>query len=95
MDKDRTVDLPPVGKARRSRRSVLEGAIYVGVAVSALAMTTKPVAAKMLKRVAGYQDSPNGNQRCATCAQFQRPNTCQIVEGSVSPNGWCKIWQSK
>jgi len=95
MHKDRTADSQSIAKARRSRRSVLEGAIYVGAAVSALAMTTRPAAAKMMKRAAGYQDAPRGNQRCAICAQFQSPNSCLIVEGVVSPNGWCKIWQSR
>jgi hypothetical protein len=95
MDKDRTVDLPQIDKARFSRRSVLEGAIRVGGAVPVLAITTRRAAAKMSKRDSGYQDSPKGNQHCATCAQFQRRNTCQIVEGVVSPNGWCRIWQQK
>jgi len=42
-----------------------------------------------------YQDHPNENRRCANCVQFipsaneQQPGTCQIVAGSISPDGWC------
>ena len=46
--------------------------------------------AKEPKATARYQDSPNGNQQCSRCTHFRPPNSCQIVEGSVSPNGWCR-----
>jgi hypothetical protein len=45
---------------------------------------------KESKAVARYQDSPNGNQRCGRCTHFRKPNGCEIVNGSISPNGWCR-----
>jgi hypothetical protein len=45
---------------------------------------------KMAKQDVDYQDSPKGLQMCATCTLFDPPTSCKIVEGDVSPNGWCK-----
>jgi len=42
-----------------------------------------------------YQDQPKDGQNCATCVQFipgAKPGAsgaCQIVQGPISPNGWC------
>jgi hypothetical protein len=29
---------------------------------------------------------------CATCSLFVEPRSCKVVEGDVSPNGWCKAY---
>jgi hypothetical protein len=42
-----------------------------------------------------YQDKPNGDQVCAACIHFQAPNKCEIVEGTISPAGWCIEYQKK
>ena len=47
---------------------------------------------KMSKQQAAYQDSPNGVQACATCSLFDEPHGCKVVEGDVSPDGWCKAY---
>ncbi|HZC57581.1 MAG TPA: high-potential iron-sulfur protein [Xanthobacteraceae bacterium] len=49
-------------------------------------------AGKMSKQQAEYQDGPNGIQMCATCTLFDEPRACKVVEGEVSPNGWCKAY---
>jgi High potential iron-sulfur protein len=47
------------------------------------------------KEAMKYQDKPNNGQRCADCVQFipgpkaGANGTCKIVEGAISPNGWC------
>ncbi len=51
---------------------------------------------KMTKADARYQDQPKGEQSCAQCTNFvPASNTCQLVEGQVSPQGWCSLWASK
>jgi High potential iron-sulfur protein len=51
---------------------------------------------KMSKEQAKYQDRPNGVQECANCMQFvAETNTCKVVEGQVSPGGWCTLWVKK
>ena len=46
-------------------------------------------AAKESKREARYQNHPKGRERCGRCSHFLRPNGCEIVEGRISPRGWC------
>ena len=50
--------------------------------------------AKEAKSAARYQDKPNGDQRGGRCAHFRAPNACQIVEGQISPNGWCRHFKA-
>lgn len=52
---------------------------------------TAPVA-KLSKAIARYQTEPSGEQRCAGCAHFVAPNACRVVEGDISPDGWCTLW---
>jgi hypothetical protein len=47
---------------------------------------------KMSKQQAEYQDSPKGIAMCATCTLFVTPHSCKVVDGDVSPNGWCKVY---
>ena len=42
-----------------------------------------------------YQDKPNGDQKCSTCMQFEPPGSCKVVEGAISPNGYCIAWVKK
>jgi hypothetical protein len=40
-----------------------------------------------------YQATPKGEQKCANCMHFMKEtNTCKLVDGSVSPEGWCILW---
>ena len=47
---------------------------------------------KLSKHQAEYQDSPKGIQMYATCTLFVAPRSCQVVEGDISPDGWCKSY---
>ncbi len=49
-------------------------------------------AEKMSKEAAQYQDTPQGIAMCATCSLFVEPRSCKVVEGDVSPSGWCKAY---
>lgn len=51
--------------------------------------------AKATQKAAGYQDTPKGEQRCDNCSQFEPPSGCKIVEGEISPSGWCKVYVKK
>ena len=64
-----------------------------GVAVHAKAQDYHPQAqTKISQAAAHYQDHPNNNQICAACPYFVSPNSCVMVEGDISPNGWCPIF---
>lgn len=43
-----------------------------------------------------YQPQPKGDQKCSGCQHFiAESNTCQLVEGQISPDGWCTLWTQK
>lgn len=74
-----------------SRRSLLQVAAAAG-AIPVLALGARPAAAKMSQSGVGYQDSPHGASNCANCKLFEAPSSCKTVDGTISANGWCKIW---
>lgn len=43
-----------------------------------------------------YQTKPKGDQKCGLCMHFiAESNTCKLVEGKISPDGWCVLWAKK
>jgi hypothetical protein len=34
-------------------------------------------------------------QECDECAHFSAPGACKLVDGSISPHGWCRLWTKK
>ena len=45
---------------------------------------------------AKYQGQPKGDQKCSKCVHFiAASNTCQVVDGQVSPEGWCTLFAAK
>jgi hypothetical protein len=49
-------------------------------------------AGKLSKAHVQYQDSPKGIAMCATCTLFVAPRACKLVEGDISPSGWCNAY---
>jgi hypothetical protein len=82
----------------RTRRAFVAraAALFAGLAFAARAFAQGKIAKKKLK----YQDKPNKGQRCADCTQFvpgktkAAKGTCKLVEGAISPNGWCLEWEA-
>ena len=78
-----------------SRRTVVVRSLaWAAGAVASLA-PIKQAAAKMAQKAAEYQDTPKGDQQCSNCSLFQEPNICTLVDGDISPSGWCKFWVKK
>ncbi len=79
-----------------SRRVVITGtALAVGAAATVAAATRASAQQKISQANAKYQDHPNGNQQCDGCVQFQAPNACKIVDGTINPKGWCQFFGAK
>jgi hypothetical protein len=79
-----------------SRRILLETAAASVFAASIDSVASRSMAQqKMSKSDAKYQDKPQGNQRCDLCRFFQAPNQCQVVQGDISPSGWCTLFAAK
>jgi len=52
-----------------------------------------PLMAKGTKEKLMYQDSPKDGKRCVDCLHFlPDTNECKLVEGSISPDGWCILY---
>jgi hypothetical protein len=49
----------------------------------------------MSQQAAAYQPSPKNGQKCLDCALFIQPQACKVVEGTISPVGWCKFYAKK
>jgi hypothetical protein len=47
---------------------------------------------KISKAAVAYQDHPQGDKQCGKCLQFVAPNSCKIVDGVVSSQGFCRIF---
>jgi hypothetical protein len=84
-----------------TRRIFLGGA----VALPALVVIARSAAVadtnKASKDAVHYQNSPNGDKQCSGCKYFiagSDPNaagTCQLVDGSISPHGYCDSFSAK
>jgi hypothetical protein len=84
-------------KTKLSRRSMLRGAVLLaGGTLAAGVIVVKPAfAQKAAKDAVKYQDSPKDGQKCSGCVYFQAPSSCGVVEGSISPNAWCVMYNKK
>ncbi len=84
--------------AKISRRTALKKLYFLACAVPvsiAAIPGSSGAQGKVSKAAAGYQDKPKGGQQCSGCIQFVPDNACKIVEGNISPEGWCKLWKGK
>lgn len=79
-----------------SRRDLLNVAA-LSSALAALGANSSARAApkKFTKEQAKYQPVPKNGQRCQTCSLWEPPTSCQVVEGTISPAGWCILYQPK
>jgi hypothetical protein len=82
---------------RLSRRSLLKSAVVVAGAACAgvLAHGEALAQGKASKEAMHYQDHPNGDKKCSECMQFVAPSSCKVVEGTISPNGYCIAFVKK
>jgi hypothetical protein len=79
------------------RRTVL-GRITAAVAIAAAALAHARRARaqqKASKEEAKYQDHPKGQQRCEICINFQPPDQCRFVAGTIGGKGWCQFFAAK
>ena len=78
-----------------SRRIVLLRGAGCAAGATALLLPVRQAAAKMNQKSVAYQDTPKDDQQCSNCSLFQEPNACTLVDGEISPKGWCKFWVKK
>ena len=84
---------------RSMSRRQLFPALFAGVATAAALSLdlseTAQAQPKVSKATAKYQDHPNGGNKCSLCQYFRPPHSCQLVQGNISPDGWCTFFAKK
>jgi hypothetical protein len=93
-------DLPKLRSAEPSRRAVLRNLALTAGGAAMLAATAgggreAKALTKASQKVVLYQDTPKGAQQCDNCRQFEPPSSCKVVDGVVTPTGWCKVYVKK
>jgi len=78
-----------------SRRELLRGAAVAAGGAAILVGTALPAEAKMTQTAAAYVGKPNGAMSCANCALFKAPSSCSLVDGTISPDGYCRFYSKK
>ena len=82
--------------SRMSRRAVLKAGFGIVAAGAALGLPeVAPAQTKMKPELVMYQATPKDGHQCSQCAQFQAPDHCAVVEGKISPSGWCAAFAPK
>lgn len=78
-----------------SRRAVLRAGVGLAAGAAAIGTAAAQQAPKLAKSIVMYQDTPKNGEKCSQCVQFIAPNACKVVEGVISPNGWCGAYAPK
>jgi len=77
----------------RGSRWVLAGSVIAWIAVP------QAHAGKAAKADFYYQDKPKDGKSCANCRLFTGSDTgrgvCAVVDGDVSPVGWCMAYSPR
>jgi len=91
--------MAPVSLCCSRRRVLLRGATTLFALVT---MAMGPQArAKAAKADFQYRERPHNGATCSQCKLFSpdaanpSSGTCAILEGPVSPNGWCIAFSAK
>jgi hypothetical protein len=84
-----------------TRGKFVAGALILPALAGLVLAETNTAQAKGSKAQFKYQNSPKNGQKCSQCRFFtpgktaSANGTCSIVDGSISPNGWCTAYAKK
>jgi hypothetical protein len=80
-----------------SRRHLFRGALVAtgGAAVMVAGLGATTAAAMVSPKAVNYQNTPKGAAQCDNCVQWKPPAACKVVEGPISPSGWCAVYAPK
>jgi hypothetical protein len=72
-----------------TRRSFFNYMALLGL----VTFSATPLHAKAVKEAFKYQDTPKDDQSCKDCIHFiAKSNECKLIEGPISPEGWCTLY---
>lgn len=84
-----------------TRKTFLGSLIVLPALASVTIRAASADTAKSSQASMHYQTTPNNGQQCSKCNFFipgsnaSDNGTCKIVDGSISPNGWCIAFNAK
>ena len=84
-----------------TRKTFLGTAIVLPALAGWLASAARADTAKSSQASMHYQTTPNDGKQCSGCNFFipgssaSANGTCKIVDGSISPTGWCIAFNAK
>ena len=80
-----------------SRRDLLRRGPAVAGGAIALAgvLGATGAEAKIAQDTVAYQQSPHNGEVCSDCTHFVAPSSCQLVDGTINAQGWCKLFAKK
>ena len=79
-------------KESRTRRQLLQtGLAAAGTVIAISAKAQDKIAPAMVQ----YQKTPKDGNRCDMCVNWEAPNACKIVSGTIDPAGWCIAYAPK
>lgn len=79
-------------KSRVSRRKVL---VAMAGAAPLMVLASTGAQAKLAQATVGYQTDPKDGKQCSDCNFYIDPNACKQVDGTISPTGYCKLFNKK
>ena len=47
---------------------------------------------KRTKQETAYTNAGSKKEHCAICEHYITPDKCEVVQGTISPDGWCKLF---
>ena len=72
-----------------TRRSFFQYMAVLGL----VTFSTTPLLAKGTKAQYQYQEKPKDGKKCIDCMHFiPETNECKIIEGIISPEGYCVVF---
>lgn len=89
--------IPVVFAGCDSKKSAQPGSAAPASSPASSDKAAAPAAAgKASQASVQYQPQPKGEQKCGLCQHFiAGSNSCMLVDGSISPEGWCKLFTKK
>ena len=85
--------------SRRAALALSGRLLTLPVVGTVLLASEQALASKAAKMDFFYRPKPKDGKSCATCRLFTTTDadkgTCAVVEGEVSPNGWCMAYSPR
>jgi hypothetical protein len=85
----------------RSRGTFLTSIVVLPALAGLFGAAAEADSSKASQASMHYQGTPNGGSHCSLCkfyvpaADGKSDGSCQIVDGSISPNGYCMAFSAK